>query len=428
MLRGQAVTLVSPAVEGHTPSGIPFGSASGHIYRNMPGIVRSTYAIPYEVFLIEDYDAKYYALMRVAIASDVTFVGTANPSSIVKMSEFADNHADSLLKDLAEGTLHREIEIKPELRQAIEASLKKDPAKAKRLEQAREKRSGRLLPADFWPDLALIGCWKGGTVGSYIEKFSEWFDPDRRGMVPVRDWGYLSSEARGSIPLSDHGSAGVLTVNANVFEFVHVDEIEGRSDKPGSWSFRSVDELEEDQEYYIFFTTTGGLYRYDINDVIKVVGRYNNTPTIVFQRKGRGMANITGEKLSVNQIIVAFEKVSDQMGVAIDHFKAEADQQGSRYVFKVEARALPAERRRELLEGIDLELSALNIEWEAKRKSQRLRAPVLNVMKEGWYDRQKQALVADGKRLFQAKTVLLDAKEGHTEDPDNLEAAVTLED
>jgi hypothetical protein len=162
--------------------------------------------------------------------------------------------------------------------------------------------------------------------------------------------------------------------------------------------------------------------------VIKVVGRYNNTPTIVFQRKGRGMANITGEKLSVNQIIVAFEKVSDQMGVAIDHFKAEADQQGSRYVFKVEARALPAERRRELLEGIDLELSALNIEWEAKRKSQRLRAPVLNVMKEGWYDRQKQALVADGKRLFQAKTVLLDAKEGHTEDPDNLEAAVTLED
>ena len=71
-------------------------------------------------------------------------------------------------------------------------------------------RSGKLLPADYWPNLALIGCWKGGTVGSYIKKFPQWFDPDDDGMVPVRDWGYLSSEARGSIPLSDRRLSLVL--------------------------------------------------------------------------------------------------------------------------------------------------------------------------------------------------------------------------
>ena len=62
-----------------------------------------------------------------------------------------------------------------------------------------------------------------------------------------------------------------------------------------------------DREYYIFFTTTSGLYRYDINDVIKVTGRYNQTPQIIFLRKGRGMTNITGEKLSVNQVIEAVQ-------------------------------------------------------------------------------------------------------------------------
>ena len=45
------------------------------------------------------------------------------------------------------------------------------------------------------------------------------FNPDGIRSVPVRDWGYLSSEARGSIPLSDEGSKGVLTVATNFFEF-----------------------------------------------------------------------------------------------------------------------------------------------------------------------------------------------------------------
>jgi len=34
--------------------------------------------------------------------------------------------------------------------------------------------------------------------------------------------------------------------------------------------------------------------------------------------------------------------------------------------------------------------------------------------------------VADGKRLFQAKTVLLDAKAGYSPEPDELEAEVSL--
>ena len=30
------VSLVSPAIEGYTPAGIPYGSTSGHIYKNIP--------------------------------------------------------------------------------------------------------------------------------------------------------------------------------------------------------------------------------------------------------------------------------------------------------------------------------------------------------------------------------------------------------
>jgi len=426
MFRGRVLSMVSPAVEGHTECGLPYGSASGYIYKNMPRAVRGSYALPYEVFLVEDYDAKYYAQMRLALTCDVTFLATANPSTVLKMSEYADEHSDELLKDIADGTLKDDLVIEPKLRRVIAGGLKPNPQQVRRLEKARRLRSGKLLPADYWPNLALIGCWKGGTVGAYIKKLPNWFDPDGRGMTPVRDLGFLSSEARGSIPLSDRGSAGVLTVNANVFEFVPVDSLEDNPHEPQNWDFVGVDALKVGQEYYVFFSTTGGLYRYDINDVIEVVGRYNATPTIVFKRKGRGMTSITGEKLSVNQIIAAFEKVSSEMNVTIDHFKAEADIDHFRYVFKVEAPALAEAQRRTLLEQLDRRLASLNIEYKAKRKSMRLRDPVLHVMKAGWYERQKRALAASGKRLFQAKTVLLDAKEGYKEDPENLLAVVDL--
>ena len=427
MFKGKVISMVSPAVEGHTESGLPYGSTSGHIYANMPSVVRSTYAIPYDVFLIEDYDAKYYTLMRIGVAENISLVATANPSSIIKMCEFAERFADEIIADIAAGTLKADLKIEPALRRKIEGNLPGNPARARELEACRQRRNGRLLPGDYWPNLALIGCWKGGTVGTYVDRFPEWFDPDKKGMVPTRDWGFLASEARGSIPLTDHGSAGVLTVSTNVFEFVLASELEDNQGEPDKWTFLGVESIEQDQEYYIFMTTTGGLYRYDINDVIEVVGHYQNTPTIVFKRKGRGMANITGEKLSVNQLIDAFNTVGQNLSVVVDHFKAEPDYDKSRYVFKVESASLSADKRLFLLQGVDKRLSELNIEYEAKRKSGRLAAPSMHVMKLGWYERQKKELAAEGKRVFQAKTVLLDAKQRFEEDAENLEAVVELE-
>lgn len=424
MFRGKVLSLVSPAVEGRTPSGVPYGSTSGVVYRDMPWAVRGTYAVPYPMFEIEDYETKYYCLMRIGIAEEITCLATANPSSIVKMCEMANSHADALLRDLADGSLRADLAIPKPIRELLLARFKPMPEKARHLAQAREKRSGQLLPADYWPNLALIACWKGGTVGHYVERFREFLDPDQRRSIPVRDWGYLSSEARCSIPVSDEGSGGVLTVAGNVYEFVKVDDLEQNPDKPQAWRMIGVEEVEVGKQYYIFITTTGGLYRYDINDIIEVVGRYRQTPVIAFCRKGRGMTSITGEKISVDQVIEAFERSAREVAVEVSHFKAEADTEAERYVFKIEAaKAIPQERLRSMLESLERHLSQLNIEYAAKRKSLRLNSPVLMVMKPGWYDSGKQRLAAEGKRVFQAKTILLSDR---TEDADEQFVAATI--
>lgn len=408
ILDHKIVTLVSPAVEGHTASGLPFGSTSGHIYKHMPGIVQRAYSVPYRVFEIEDYQAKYYTIMRIALEHDVRFLATANPSSIIKLCDKADAHAEQLIRDIHDGTLSKTLEIEPDIRQSLEKKLQPNPTRAMMLQQMRTHRDGRLLAGDYWPQLGLIGCWKGGTVGHYLNQFDAWFNPDGTRPVPVRDWGYLSSEARGSIPLSDEGSMGVLTIAANFFEFVEVDELESRRDKPESWPFRTADELETGKEYYIFITTTSGLYRYDINDVIKVVDYYHRTPQIIFLRKGRGMTNITGEKVSVNQIINVIQEASKATGAIPEHFKAEADVDNSRYILRTEfASRVDDAVLQEFLKVFDTALKDINIEYKAKRDSTRLGPPVLHIMREGWYERGRRELAESGKRVFQAKTEIL---------------------
>jgi hypothetical protein len=428
LFAGKVVTLVSPAIEGHTPSGIPFGSTSGHIYKNMPSFVRRAYSIPYNTFEIADYGAKYYAVMRISLEHDVRFLATANPSTVLKMCEKANEHSEEIIKDIHDGTLSRSFTLEPQIRIILEKTMRPNPDRSRELQDARSRRSGVLKPVDYWPDLSLIGCWKGGTVGHYLEKFPEWFSPEGTREVPVRDWGYLSSEARCSVPLSDEGSEGALTIATNFFEFVEVEDLESKRDDSSSWYFLSVGELEKGKEYYIFVTTTGGLYRYDINDVIKIVGHYNQTPQIVFLRKGRGMTNITGEKVSVNQIITAFQNASQETGAIPDHFKAEADPMNSRYIFRVEfAARVDSETQKTFLKGLDSHLKVINIEYKTKRDSQRLKAPVLHVMKEGWYERGRKQQVESGMRAFQAKTQLLTPQKTVTQEikPD-LENVVEL--
>ena len=75
---------------------------------------------------------------------------------------------------------------------------------------------GALLPKDFWPNMALIECWTGGTVGLYLKEVIKYFPED----ITIRDFGFLATEARCSIPISDGGPSGILTIASNFYEFI----------------------------------------------------------------------------------------------------------------------------------------------------------------------------------------------------------------
>jgi hypothetical protein len=187
-----------------------------------------------------------------------------------------------------------------------------------------------------------------------------------------------------------------------------------------------VSDLVLGREYYVFLTTTGGLYRYDINDIVRVVGHYRKTPMIEFCRKGRGMTSITGEKVHVNQIISAFEGASQELGVSVEHFKAEADMARACYVFKMESsREFPERLLKSYLLALDRRLAASNLEYHAKRRSGRLNPPELCVMRPGWYAFHRNKKLQSRKRDFQIKTILLSPQNS---EPDYVKRVIHFEE
>ena len=166
------------------------------------------------------------------------------------------------------------------------------------------------MPKHAWPGLSVIAVWTGGSIGMFLPRLAELY-----GQAAIRDHGLSASEGRMTIPLADGTPAGLLDFHHHYFEFIPT----GEYGKPNPITLEGH-ELEEGQDYYILLTTSGGLYRYDIHDVVRCVGFQGEAPLLEFLNKGKNFANITGEKLSEYQVIRAAEKTFAELAMPIDFF------------------------------------------------------------------------------------------------------------
>jgi hypothetical protein len=400
LLSQKALTSVSPAVEGHTETGMPFGAMTGVAYQELPWCVRRRHVLPYAVFLVRDYETRYVLTMRLALAQSISSIGTPNPSSLIRLAETASAHAEEIIRAIHDGTLGVPVSALPEPL----GGLRPDPERARTLSRIVETH-GRLLPRLCWPDLALVACWLGGNAGIHARRLPDYYGVDRA----LRDLGLLASEGRMTIPLEDHSAAGVLAVHANFFEFIAEDQIEEAC--PSVWL---AHELEEGKRYYLILTGGNGLYRYDLNDVVEVRGFHGRTPKVAFVRKGRDMVSITGEKLHLNQIQAALRRAEERTGLEVWQFRLIPDVDHGRYDLLIERppSTTPDVRGEAFLSAFDEALSRLNVEYAQKRSSKRLGPPRLFVMRPGWSERQCRAEFRQGRRDNQHKWPAI----GHTWD------------
>jgi hypothetical protein len=391
--------ITSAPVEGHSYSGIPFGSLSGQIYNNLPIGIMDRYALPFAVAKIKDYDLRYYAMARLVFEKDVSFIATPNPTTLMRLADIGMQYQEEIIRSIQDGFLFMNLDLEIdahdlEIVKLLNSSLRPNKSRARFLNNV-VKNNGKLLPRYCWTSLKLIGCWLGGSVGRYAEKLSTYY-----GDASKRDLGYLASEGSISLPYEDSTPSGILALQNNYYEFIEED-----SNVTSDSRVLLSHELEKGKLYKVLLTNESGLYRYDINDTIRVDKFYNQTPVLAFVSKTNDVLNITGEKLHLNQLLMVFKKLQSKFNVSISQFRVASNKDLIRHeIFVAFDRDISLERlRNTILPSIDLFLSEINIEYSQKRKSKRLNPPCLHVMEPSWQEGIKRKHIVSGKRDVQYK-------------------------
>lgn len=400
-LAGKVFAIVGKECEGYAPDGTLYGSVSGVLVRDIPHIIKKRYTAPASVMSIDDYAARNYTLMRLALQHwDVTLWSTANPSTILELQRTVDENLDIMIEDIEKGTLSDKFAIDNSIREELKAYMRPRPKRAKELRELRDKNGGRILPRDYWKKLQILSTWKCGNTKVYMDKYLDYFDFEQ---TCYQELGYIATECRFGFAL-DMSNESVLFPHLHYYEFVPEEDM----DKPHK-RFLQVDELEQGKRYCTYVTTYSGLFRYNMNDLVEVGGMYEKTPTIHMVGKVNGIVSLTGEKLYEPQFIEAVHQAEEEIKIKTKFFVGFADVNESDYHFYFEfADEETTQETADMFANVvDEKLRAINIEYESKRASFRLNAPIAHRLQKNAYARFKSACLEDGMRDGQFKFNLL---------------------
>jgi hypothetical protein len=399
---GVSLSVFSPAEESRTPAGIPCGAITGRLYLEEPALIRKYISpIPYDVFVIDDYESRYYTLLRCALVLPISTLYTLNPSTIVLIGKRLQKYAQALIKDIERGTYSPPGKVSPAIAGKLTKFFRADPKRARELSSL--LKADQFTADKVWPSLSLISCWTRAAAAFYLKDFPQFY-----GALPVCDITYGASEGRGTVCVGRDKQA--LAVRSHFFEFVPEEEIDSVNPQ-----VLTADQVEVGKNYYILFTTSAGLFRYNLHDIVKVVGWYNQTPLLEFQHKGGNISSFTGEKVTESQVTaaasatIAATAASLRFFTVIPQFRPEPH-----YEVWAEFEETPSTDAAAMIERIskefDVQLGEKNIEYKTKRDSQRLSPAVGRVLPPGTYDELRRNLVAQGVPDAQIKVSHLNPK------------------
>ena len=352
--------LTSPWNLFHSPGGVPCGHISGLVQRMQNPVLRCMFAVPTAASLISDsFEKLYFGLKHGLCYPRLGMISTANPSTLCQMFHILQEQAETLVRDLFQGTdsAGNQTSLPVRWRRV------KNVVRARALDRILQS-TGRLSPREIWPELSLISVWTAGSAAAYLPLLRE-----QIGEIPIRDHGLHASEGRMTIPLEDESAEGLLDIGTHFFEFIPENEM-GSPDP----HVLLAHELVEDETYYIVLTTSSGMYRYDIHDVVQCTGFLGTTPLLRFLHKGSHISNLTGEKLTESQVVQAVTTVARRLNLQLDYFTM-IPQWGNppRYLLLVDECRLPRiPCDLPIAEQIEVELLHTNLEYHEKRRTMRL--------------------------------------------------------
>src|SRR5688572_2648757 len=379
---GPAYWSITPLTDGKrfTEAGIPIGFESDSEYLGILGkwLADSVMAVPNAVKNISDVDSfRYVTLLHLLRQPDLRLISVWNPTFLSLLMASQPGWWDGLLHDIERGIVDRsDVELRftpnPKLARVLKAL---DPADTESL----------------WPRLRLISCWMDGLSHAYARRLTEIFPH-----AELQAKGLLATEAFVSVPIVGlEGS--VLSIRSHFFEFI---------DDAGAALL--AHQVQKGKMYSVVVTTGGGLYRYQLQDVVEVIGHWKQVPRIRFVGKADHISDWFGEKLEERFVANVLENLFSRYQISpVFAMLAPDDIDGFRYVLYLESE----DRVHEMLaEELDTRLRE-NFHYDYCRKLGQLEAAQVQHVTRG-VETYLQACQSRGQRLGNIKASVLQKNTG----------------
>ena len=379
--RNRVFTLMQDEPMSYSNTGLPQGTVTGFVYRNLPNFMRRRCVSNAEIAAIKDPETRYFTYAIVALAeTSISCLVTANPATLIHLLHVINENFDEICDAIEHGTLPEHVQRVVHNKQLLRAS----PKRAAQLRVLADAEGSRTF-TDFWPRIRGVICWTAGSCRSSLQYLRSQLPAG----TPVVELGYQSSASFGTINVDTRTNACLLSFHRNFYEFA-----ERSSWEAGFGQLKLLDELVVGQEYYVLVTTRSGLYRLQTDQIVRVAGRVHNTPTFEFVQNGASSTNINGERLAESHVISAVEKLNSEHGCEISQFLMISDVEEKRYKLYVESENV---REPELVANwLDDAIASFNSEWAVKRVSERMQQPEIHRVPIGTVNKLRTHSIRDG--------------------------------
>ncbi len=381
---------------GLTSAGIKYGSAGPGVLHMRKFLYKQLFAHPFDTLKPADSLARHYVCLLFALSNpSVRGIGANFPMLILRICIYLEQYAEDLLHDLEQGTIASWLELEPEIRTNLESQWSAYPARAQQLQEILHSQ-GRLTPKLVWSNLSFVATARGGTSDFYFERFPNYF-ADTPGFGAV----YASAEGTFSIYHDLNQDSSILAIETGFFEFIPEDQWEIEHPKT-----LLATEVKEGEFYRLLVTNYSGFYRYDIGDVVQVLGFYEQAPTIVFRYRRGGLLSSTTEKTTEFHVTKVMRDLQQEFNLPLEDFCITLSKDEFPACYLVNVELAPGQKLsypKIFLAGFESKLRKVNTYYALKRRDQ-IPPPQLRILAPGSFaivrQRQLEKGIPDSQLKF----------------------------
>ncbi|MDD6012163.1 MAG: GH3 auxin-responsive promoter family protein [Oscillospiraceae bacterium] len=344
----------------------------------------------------EAVDSSYFHLRFALQRRDLTYLGSMVVTLLTTMFDYFEHNWEMVCDDIEKGTIDPSVKCPDDLRKKWEKKFKPMPERAEEIRRECRKGFDTPIAPRIWPDFV----WSYGMVGSnlkfYVQKLRKYI-----GDAPIHNMGYAAAEGYMAMPVELNVNDYVLLPRSLFFEFIPVDD-------PDCERPLTIGEIEVGKDYELVVTNFSGLYRYKIEDVVRVTGYYNKTPKVEFLYRNNLAMNIANEKTTTQMVDWAAVKTQEKLGISFKgySFYADTNVDPVRYMLLAEPEGdISYDMIPQIEDTLNEFLCESNEKYFKYRRWGMLAAPKVCFLKKDTYADYREMLKKQGKVLNQIKPV-----------------------